>query len=241
MKTYGAALFAFIAGAASAVEADESIAIRPSSCLALATVQLNDCSVLNVFRCGDGATAFFRYEGHDADGPDLVNHMNLSYGLMQAAEGTGDEVYISRLKGGVAEAPLDQIFSDGSAPFSYQADLSIFGISKPISTQGVHRALPGQVRVSGHALKRIRADISMELPAPAGTIEGWYMIYVSDALGLVFEGEGEISIDGNTDDLPSSPASIALPEEAGFGTTIPDSGCGEISLAPNPSNHMTRG
>lgn len=232
MNGYGVALFALIAITATAVAAEENLSMRPQSCTALATVQLNDCSVINAFRCGEGELAFFRYEGHDVDGPDLVNHMNQSYGLIAAADGAGGAVYISRIASEVAEAPLEQVFLNGTAPFSYAADLSLLGISKPVVTVGTLRAQSGAVTVSGHRLRRIRSDIEMTMPAPVGTLSGWYMIYVAKDLGLVFEGEGEVAFGGDSEKLPSSPASIALPGEVGFGTTIPTSGCGEFSFAP---------
>jgi hypothetical protein len=184
--------------------------------------------VVNAFRCDDDTTPFFRYEGHDAFGLNIINHMSLSYGLIASSDGT-DDFLILRADGGESELPLSEVFAKGGAAFSYPGEIIILGLSKPIAATGMQRALDGDVVISGHRFRQIRADIEMQLPAPAGTASGWYMIYVSEALGLVFEGEGELLFGGATEDLPSSPASVALPGQPGFGATVPEAGCGELS------------
>jgi hypothetical protein len=232
-------LSAIFAASASA-HAQEDLRHRPASCSALATIQLNDCSVVNAFRCDDGVTPFFRYEGHDAFGLELINHMILSYGLIASSDGS-DDFLILRAEGGEAELPLSDVFAKGSAAFSYPGEIVILGLSKPITAMGRHRALDGDVVISGHRFRQIRADIKMQLPPPAGTASGWYMIYVSEPLGLVFEGEGKLVFGGASEVLPSSPASVALPGQPGFVATVPEAGCGEFSALSGSNRRPARG
>jgi hypothetical protein len=234
----GVAVTTMLFAAHAAAQGD--ILARPASCAALATVQLNDCTVVNVFRCDEPKSSFFRYEGYDPDGIELINHMNLSYGMMMASDPMGDFV-MTRTKDLIAEPTLSEVFSNGTTPFSYIGDVSLFGLKRPMATEGTYIAVEDEAVVSGHTFRQIRSELVMQLPPPAGNVSGWYTIYVSDSLGLVFEGEGELEIGGTSELLPSSPASVALPGEPGFGTTVPVSGCGELSEISDPSNAILRG
>ncbi|MDZ4088294.1 MAG: hypothetical protein U1E69_16015 [Tabrizicola sp.] len=215
---------------ASLAAADGS-ALRPESCSRLATAQYDDCSVANVFRCADGAPAFW-IESRDAYGL-TVETRNLNHGsVMWDLVGQGMVVRLDQSKA----HPRDTI-QNGRAEDRIVGELELFGRTQPISGETSYGYFGETTVLAGETFARITFSGVIRMPPPVPDIDGGGLFLYSDRLDLLLEEE--VRVDLETGSSVYRLTRLALSGQAGFGDETPRDGCGEISGLSLPGSEVT--
>lgn len=202
--------------------AAEGSAIRPESCVRLATAQYDNCSITNVFRCGDDAAPFW-IESLDADNILTVETRNSDHGS-QTLDFVGQGVTIRMAQ--TKAHPRDTI-TNGTAEDTVTGEFEIFGLSRPIFGQTTYGYAGETAEIAGVTFARIAFNGSISLPPPMPEMTGAGTYIYSDALDLMVEETVTFDADfGESYRL----AHLSLSGQDGFGDETPGYGCGQLSL-----------
>jgi hypothetical protein len=233
MSWYSVALFALIAGTGSAGSAEENLLVRPQFCAHALTVQQHGCEMQKIFRCSRDGHTLFRSERFDQFGLVDIFH----------ADTNGDPLGLTSFDGtyGIEfdnDAPSPEsvvrMLAKRSDGFDLTATLNFRGITRPIKLVGSFQFDQEDTVISGLEFQRVLSVETLVLPSPMPTVEGSTMRYYSDALNIVFHGEGTYPLffGEEGDDVSKTPATVILPEQPGFDAEQPQFDCGQIGLIP---------
>jgi hypothetical protein len=206
---------------ASRAVADD-LPLRPESCERAATVQYDNCSIVNIFRCSTGAA--FWIESLDSDNILTIETRNADHGSTSISYvGQGASMHISQS----TAHPRDTI-RNGAASDKIVGLFGLFGMSRPISGE-TNYSHSGETDVlAGETLARIDFAGSVSFPPPMSEIKGSGTILYSDRLDLLIEEKIRFEIGSTLESY--SLVHLSLPGQKGFGDETPGYGCGELSL-----------
>jgi hypothetical protein len=207
--------------------------LRPESCARLATVQYDNCSITNIFRCGDGVAAFW-IESLDADDILTVETRNADHGS-ETLDFVGQGVSIRMTQ--TKAHPRDTI-TNGTADDSITGEFQIFGMSRPIVGQTSYGYAGEETVLAGVTFARIAFNGSVTLPPPMPAMTGGGTYLYSEDLDLLIEES--VNFDAETDGETFRLAHLSLAGQDGFGDETPGYGCGQLSqLRLNPAEIPT--
>ncbi len=209
--------------------ADLQLMPRDASCVPEMTVQKRGCEVDIISRCD----SHFRTENYTAEGFDFITLETLAHNPIIVGDPSGD-FFVQFDPESTQSTPPDQVIATGHGASRQTAVLSMMGLTKPLTAEGIITLDPVTVRLGGIALRRFNVTLALSAPAPVGMVTADAKYYYDSARGLMFEGEAEGFFGSEEFDVPTAPAKIFLPGQVGFGDIIPKFDCGEISFAPAP-------
>lgn len=204
----------------------EDLSLRPESCARLATVQYENCSVTNTFRCTDQSVAFW-IETVDADNILTIETRNADHGT-QSWNFVGQDV-IMRFSQSKAH-PRDTI-RNGSAKDTIEGEVDLFGVVGPVTGETSYSHAGETMTLAGESFARIAFQGAIVAPWPISEIVGGGTFLYSDKLDLLIEEEVRV-------DHPVAEtyrlSHLALAGQDGFGDETPGYGCGQLSRLTRP-------
>lgn len=199
----------------------EDLSLRPESCERLATVQYDNCSVTNTFRCADQSPAFW-VEMVDADNMLTIETRNIDHGTqLWNFDGQGVTMRFSQSKA----HPRDTI-RNGSAEDTITGEVDLFGVVGPVSGETSYGHSGETMALAGESFARIAFQGSIVAPWPMPEIMGGGTFLYSDKLDLLIEEE--VRVDHPVFEVYRL-AHLALAGQNGFGDETPGYGCGQLS------------
>jgi hypothetical protein len=199
--------------------------VRPESCERIATAQLDNCSVANIFRCS-GEVFTFWIETLDADNILTIETRNADHGSMSVIfVGQGVSMQVTQSKA----HPRDTI-RNGTAEDRVAGEFELFGMKRPIAGKTRYGHAGETTVLAGETFARIAFTGSVKLPPPMPEISGGGTLLYNDRLDLLVEEDVRYDAGSGADSYRLS--HLSLPGQARFGDETPGYGCGELSGLP---------
>lgn len=219
MRSFLALCITFLSAAPLAAE---DLTLRPQSCVRAATVQYDNCSIANIFKC-TGQPAAFWIETLDSDNILTIETRNADHGSMTIAF-VGQDISMKLTQ--TKAHPRDTI-RIGSATDTVEGEMEIFGMKRPLSGRTSYGYAGETIVLAGETFGRIAFQGGIALPPPMPEMTGGGTFLYSDRLDLLIEEA--VTIDAGTGLDGHNLSKLSLPGQAGFGDETPGYGCGELS------------
>lgn len=222
--------FALCLIAGPAVAGDYAL---PEGCTGLATLQLNDCTVSQYYRCEGDPAGMTHRDDLTEDGLSFRSVTDAEARWVRSEDFPGP--IIDRLGEETDPASLTELLDSGQDAYDFVV----------ISSDGLRQRFTGYDRLTGvettiDGVRLLETEFEMRALSLDGTLL-WTTTgneYVHEDWRSFISGRRTVTRDGDTFDLDERPMDFAFPGERGFLARSPIYGCGAMmSALPKDPTH----